>query len=116
MQEVTERLAVAPSDCRVDPFHPDCVCGGSLHTVTTANGTHYFRHNRSGPQCRRPRPVSDCDCVVCTAVEMLGEIAEQLVERGHLEGNHQAVADLLSAVHSLTDDIVAEALFWGAYG
>jgi hypothetical protein len=52
--------------------------------------------------------------MVCTSIGMLREIGDHLVARGHLEGNHDAVTDLLAAVHSFTGEIVTEAMFWGA--
>jgi hypothetical protein len=52
--------------------------------------------------------------MVCTSIEMLREIAAELVARGHVEGNHDAISDLLNGVHSFTAEIVAEAMFWGS--
>ncbi len=51
--------------------------------------------------------------MVCTGLGMLREIADELIARGHLEGNHDAITDLLAGVHGFTADIVAEAMFWG---
>jgi hypothetical protein len=113
MSEITDRLASAPAECKAHTFNPVCTCGGSLHRVELQSGRWHWRHDPSGTHCATPRPVLDCDCKVCTSLEMLREITGQLVAHAHLEGNHDAISDLLSGVHVFTADIVAEAMFWG---
>ena len=51
--------------------------------------------------------------MVCTSLGMLRQISDELVAHGHLEGNHDAITDLLDGVHLFTADIVAAAMFWG---
>jgi hypothetical protein len=51
--------------------------------------------------------------MVCSSLGMLREISDELVARGHLEGNHDAITDLLDGVHLFTADVVAAAMFWG---
>lgn len=114
MSEITDRLAAAPTECRAHVHQPNCQCGGALHRVEMSSGRWHWRHDPSGTHCATPRPVLECECVVCTGVVMLREIGDQLVVRGHLEGNHDAITDLLAAVHTFTGEVVTEAMFWRA--